>query len=279
MKKPWKKILYEEQDYPDNYVDESFLDELKKNVYTRTYHFWNVSDAAGTVSQQVSSLCLFVMSFVYMKEELISPSTLFLVSAVVTSISYCVYIMSCWDQRTKNVKDDLKSLILFLAFSFGLSPVLRTLTDSISTDTIYAMTVLMLGMNLLMHDYGASGAIVSKAASLNTAIFGSVCLASRLPSSWHAFVTVIMAVEIFALFPLFREQVKVFIPGSHFMMTWGLLVVALVSVVTISIFAGIFFLLAQTAVIFLCPYWLVRLQRFKDNIHGPWDEAVISTAE
>ena len=50
---------------------------------------------------------------------------------------------------------------------------------------------------------------VSKAASLNTAIFGSVCLASRLPSSWHAFVTVIMAVEIFALFPLFREQVKV----------------------------------------------------------------------
>ena len=31
VKKPWKKILYEEQDYPDNYVDESFLDELKKN--------------------------------------------------------------------------------------------------------------------------------------------------------------------------------------------------------------------------------------------------------
>ena len=31
MKKPWKKILYEEQDYPDNYVDGSFLDELRKN--------------------------------------------------------------------------------------------------------------------------------------------------------------------------------------------------------------------------------------------------------
>ncbi len=40
-----------------------------------------------------------------------------------------------------SVKDDVKSLILFLAFSFGLSPILRTLTDSISTDTIYAMTV------------------------------------------------------------------------------------------------------------------------------------------
>lgn len=30
-RKHWRKILYEEQDYPDNYVDESFLDELRKN--------------------------------------------------------------------------------------------------------------------------------------------------------------------------------------------------------------------------------------------------------
>ena len=27
----WKKILYEDQGVPDNFVDESFLDELKKN--------------------------------------------------------------------------------------------------------------------------------------------------------------------------------------------------------------------------------------------------------
>ena len=30
-KKPWRKILYEIQDYPDNYVDESFLEQLRKN--------------------------------------------------------------------------------------------------------------------------------------------------------------------------------------------------------------------------------------------------------
>lgn len=29
--KCWRKILYEEQDYPDNYVDASFLDEMRKN--------------------------------------------------------------------------------------------------------------------------------------------------------------------------------------------------------------------------------------------------------
>ena len=29
--KHWRKVLYEDQGVPDNYVDESFLDEMKKN--------------------------------------------------------------------------------------------------------------------------------------------------------------------------------------------------------------------------------------------------------
>jgi len=31
MKKPWRKILWEEQDYPDYYSGENFLVELRKN--------------------------------------------------------------------------------------------------------------------------------------------------------------------------------------------------------------------------------------------------------
>ena len=31
QRKRWKKVLYEDQGVPDNYVDESFLEELKKN--------------------------------------------------------------------------------------------------------------------------------------------------------------------------------------------------------------------------------------------------------
>ena len=30
-KQKWKKLLYEQQEYEDNYVDSSFLDEMKKN--------------------------------------------------------------------------------------------------------------------------------------------------------------------------------------------------------------------------------------------------------
>ena len=31
VKKRWQKVLYMDQGVPDNYVDESFLDEMKKN--------------------------------------------------------------------------------------------------------------------------------------------------------------------------------------------------------------------------------------------------------
>ena len=52
---------------------------------------------------------------------------------------------------------------------------------------------------------------VSRSTSLNASIFASVCLASRLPSSFHVFATVILAMQMFALFPSLRRQLKVFV--------------------------------------------------------------------
>jgi phosphatidylinositol glycan class C protein len=48
---------------------------------------------------------------------------------------------------------------VFAGFSYGLSPVLVSLTETVSTDTIYAMTTMMLLGNLVFHHYGANGAL------------------------------------------------------------------------------------------------------------------------
>jgi len=51
------------------------------------------------------------------------------------------------------VTDDMKTVLIFAGFSYCLSPVLVSLTETIATDTIYAMTTVMLLANLLFHDY------------------------------------------------------------------------------------------------------------------------------
>ena len=52
--------------------------------------------------------------------------------------------------------DDVKTAVLFLGVSFVLSPVLVSLTETVSTDTIYAMTTVTLSANLLCHPYTAT---------------------------------------------------------------------------------------------------------------------------
>ena len=78
------------------------------------------------------------------------------------------------------------------------------LTDTISTDTIYTMTTLVLLIHLIFHDYGLRSSFVSHPLSLNAGLFAAVCLASRLPTSFDAFVLLSASVLTFVLFPIFR---------------------------------------------------------------------------
>ncbi|XP_068688734.1 phosphatidylinositol N-acetylglucosaminyltransferase subunit C-like [Montipora foliosa] len=277
--KVWRKVLYEDQGVPDNYVDESFLDEMKKNLNTRTYQFWSVVWESGAVSQQISSVAMFVTVFVYMDLGLLSPSVLLALASVLTFIGYVLFDaldggrLRFQSERTR--MDDLKTCLLVLISVLVLSPVLKTLTDSISTDTIYAMTTFMLAMNLLLYDYGTRAAIVCRSTSFNASIFASVCLASRLPSSWHVFATVTFAMQLFALFPSLRRQLKVQLPSSDVFVTWVLVLVAIAMLWPLSQLFAVLLVLVHLAVTFVCPFWLIKLQRLKNNIHGPWDEAVI----
>ena len=68
----------------------------------------------------------------------------------------------------QKLKNDIRHALIFLCFGLGLSPVLYKLTDTISTDTIYTTSGIMLFIHLVFHNYGLEkSAVVSKALSLN----------------------------------------------------------------------------------------------------------------
>merc|ERR1712212_627155 len=146
---------------------------MRQNVNARIYTFREVIYESGVVSQQISIIFIFVAVFMYLDTGYVKPTFLIVFTIASTMVYFALKIV-CNSQTYR-----LQSFIIVPALGFAISPVLKTLTRTISTDTIYAMSSAMLLVNLLLHDYGAGVSIVCRAFSLNAAIFAAVCLASR----------------------------------------------------------------------------------------------------
>ncbi|XP_059149253.1 phosphatidylinositol N-acetylglucosaminyltransferase subunit C-like [Physella acuta] len=279
-KRPWRKILYEEQDYPDNYVDRSFLEELRKNLHVCTYDYTTLLFESTSITQQISSIGIFITMFFYMEDHSISAQILWLMMSALTIIGYiCNVVLTTWLGQTLSVAtflQHLKTCLLFQGFSATLSPVLVSLTETISTDTIYAMTTVMLFANLLFYNYNCNNHSVPGALSLNAAIFASVCLASRLHTTWHAFTTVTTSFQLFALWPVLRQNIKVSHPRVHTWLTLFVAVICIIGLGSKTIVGAVLYTLIIFLVTFIFPAWFCSLQPQKNNIYGPWDEAVIS---
>lgn len=271
----WKKNLYENIDYPDNYTHKTFLEELKKNVHITEISPLTAVLGAGLVTQEMCIVVFFVIVYVYLYNGWIEPETVFVQSSLVAAVGYLTYRILLTNNNYYDViVKDLRTVLIFVFFGYILSPILKTLTDTISTDTIYAMTTFMMIIHLIFFDYGVSAAIVSSSLSLNAAIFGSVCLASRLASPFHAFVLLSNAVECFVLLPILLSKGR----GSVIVLA-AMITLAIYALWTVSLIMMILFVCVTLFVTVLCPFWFLRWQNYKENIYGPWDEAVVHDTE
>lgn len=74
--RPWKKLLWVKQSYPDNYTDEeTFLDHLQRNPRLRPYEFWPLVADSTIIVQHVCSVVIFVCCFTGIFQERVSPTT------------------------------------------------------------------------------------------------------------------------------------------------------------------------------------------------------------
>lgn len=265
-KKPWKKNLYENEGYPDNYTDKSFLDELKKNINVRQVALEEAFLGAGLVTQEFCLVVLFVVAFTYLHNDLVPVELILGQSSLVFLLSYLIFIY-----KESGRLRDVRTVLVFFIFGYLLAPVLKTLTESISTDTIYATTVFMMMIHLIFFDYGVKVLIVSSSLSFNSAIFGAICLASRLSSPFQVFILLCVTVECFVMLPLVLARIQ----GS-FITLFSLTFLTLYFLWTLSLTMTVLFVLTILFINVLCPIWFHKWYRYKDNIYGPWDEAVVS---
>ncbi|OAD67071.1 hypothetical protein PHYBLDRAFT_174455, partial [Phycomyces blakesleeanus NRRL 1555(-)] len=85
---PWRKLLWVKQDYPDNYVDSTFLDELQRNVNMRTYDYWTMVHASGGITQHISSVVIFIAIFIDLQTHTLSANHLIWTGSLLTGAGY-----------------------------------------------------------------------------------------------------------------------------------------------------------------------------------------------
>lgn len=284
-KKTWQKILYGNRNYLDNYTDPMFLKDLQKNINVEIFTYSGAVLGATKLIHQLSLIVIFLLIFhnLYVHPSYISAEVLLFGVLCICCTSYIFFILwngprSCGYLET--IRDDTKTVACVLVFGLILSPMLHTLTKSISTDTIYTITFFVFILHIVCYDYGMPAALVSHAISLNAAIFGTICLASRLNTPLDAFVQLIVSFTLFAVYPhmlrllesyttfyFWQASVVIFVSTSCF----GLLMIS-----------PILFFIEFVIIIFcglIYPFIFCYAQKYKNNIHGPWDEAVVNNID
>ncbi|KAG9234083.1 phosphatidylinositol N-acetylglucosaminyltransferase-domain-containing protein [Amylocarpus encephaloides] len=202
---------------------------------------------------------------------------------------------SSLSHRTSIRLSTAKSALLIYFTLLGLSPILKSLTRSTSSDSIWAMSFLLFTINIFFFDYKTPEASsgnknIPASLSTNAALMASTVLASRLPSTGQVFSLTLFSIEVFGLFPVFRRYAKQRTWQGHVTLT-GLLIVGASGGVGLCMGHGgdgegmldfpwkagltgvVVGVISTCLAMGVCSWWLIGLQKYKNEIHGPWDPA------
>lgn len=278
----WSRKLYLKQSFPDNYVDESFLTQLQRNVNVPVHTFTEMVKDSGGIVQQLAAILAFIASFLLILENKISVNYLITISNVSTIFAYASWVVYMRNEIKTGTKDRENYLrkrgretiihgLIFTLLLMLFSPILKTLTEDTSSDTIWAISSLLFLLCWIAHDYTRkdlpSGALIKNYTSpfsLNCAMLGSIALASRLPTVTHVFGFLSLAVNVFAFFPILSRIIRR-LAGVYGDISLTIFSISFTFLIWWAVFtpvAFIFFFLVLFINLF-CPLWLVHLQKYK----------------
>ncbi|OAQ67068.1 phosphatidylinositol N-acetylglucosaminyltransferase [Pochonia chlamydosporia 170] len=411
-KRAWKKLMWVKQSFPDNYTDQAtFLENLQRNPRLKPYDFWPLVADSTVILQHVCSVTIFIVCFVEIYHERVSPVSVVSWSSFATFVGWILWerwvseeedkedeanaaavasaaatgntapapvvrtgsvrrrnragsvrrpphplrveslpsnmstsvtpssaaqspgnsaassttnlhsngsvpngrlapststtssrltpktssealrnnepLVPLDENRTHQRLGTIKSALLIWSTLLGLSPILRSLTESTSSDSIWAISFWLLAINIFFFDYsGGVGTKFPASLSTNAALMASTVLASRLQETGPVFSLTLFSIEVFGLFPVFRRHIRhrswkyhllqtvILVVGSGFGV--GMVVAAVKewkqpwkSGIMGMIFSVVTAALATGG----CSWWLIGLQKYKNEIRGPWDPA------
>ncbi|OVA06480.1 Phosphatidylinositol N-acetylglucosaminyltransferase [Macleaya cordata] len=280
----WRKVAYGgmQPGYDDNYTDESFLEGMVMNANVVKRDMLKVMQDSISISQYLCIVALVVCVWTYTLGSNISEASLLLLDVGLLGSGFLVLLLTAKTLSILLLFQYLLNISFFISGLYMLAPIYHTLTRSISSDSIWALTASLLILHLFLHDYSGStirppGALTNPTLtsniSLNASIVASVLIASRLPSRLLVFAIVLFSLQVFLFAPLVTYCIKKYSFRLHLLFSFGLMIVSLGIVFTLHRLLFVLLLSLLIFVTVVCPYWLIKIQEYKFEINGPWDEA------
>lgn len=268
--------------YDDNYTDDSFLEDMVMNCNVVKRDLLKVMLDSVSISQYLCIVVLVVVVWTGTLKSAINESFLLILDVSLLLSGFLILILTAEMLSFHLLFHYFLNITYFVAGLYVLAPIYRTLTRTISSDSIWALTISLVIVHLFLHDYTgpsvkAPGTLKNPSLisniSLNASIVASVLIASRLSSRLHVFGIMFFSLQIFLFAPLVTYCVKRYSFYLHLSFSLGLMAVTLSFIYVLHqfLFVLLFGLLVFVNVV--CPYWLIRVQEYKFEINGPWDEA------
>jgi phosphatidylinositol glycan class C protein len=289
-----RKVLYEKQAVEDDHTDEHFLEELVLNLDVRPRSYWVVVRGSVGVTQQLSVTVGAALVFFFVNEGALSPDALLCLDGAGSAASACAcpalsrlraaaraaallacgFALRCALGSTprRGAAQSAREGAVLAGGVYALSPLMQTLTGSISGDTIAACVAASLVLHLYLHDYSTASDDVTQtiggSLSLGAAMFASVLLASRLPTPAHVFALLMFALQAFVAWPFLRRDLARASRRGQLALAVAMHGAALRALARVSPLLAAVHAAALLFITFVCPWSLVRCHKLKRRING-----------
>ncbi|PKA51471.1 hypothetical protein AXF42_Ash002836 [Apostasia shenzhenica] len=280
----WRKVAYGgmQPGYDDNYTDDSFLQDMVTNANVVKRDLFKVMQDSVSISLYLCIIALAVIIWTQTLHSVIDEASLLSLDAGLLVLGFLLILLTTGRLSLQLLLHYLLKISYFISGLFILAPIYHTVTRSMSSDSIWALSISLVLIHLFFHDYSGctirppgaqNNPTLPSNISLNASIIASVLVASRLPSRLHVFAMMLFSLQIFLFAPLVVFCIKNSSFKLYLCFAFTLMFMTLAVLYNMS---WMLFVLLSCLLLFIsvvCPYWLVRIQEYKFEINGPWDEA------
>ncbi|SCU94969.1 LANO_0E08834g1_1 [Lachancea nothofagi CBS 11611] len=199
MKQRWNRLLWLKQDYPDNYTDPDFLDEVLELRKVQSS------------PRSTSSYCKVVRDFLLFYHRVMNTGLMYVTFALLnhyrldpiyftgalTCLAFIVAVLF------HHAAVPVKSPLIIIFTMLVLSPVLKSLSRTMSSDSIWTISCWLTAcyiLSIFLH--------TESIVSTNILVSNVAVLASRLQSTTDVFCFLLICMELNVLLPYLEKSLR-----------------------------------------------------------------------